>query len=33
VHPNWIIPNKPDPISGEMRWNDTVVSVEKAVSA
>lgn len=29
VHPNWIIPNKPDPISGEQRWMDTVVTVEK----
>ncbi|VAX16448.1 hypothetical protein MNBD_NITROSPINAE04-503, partial [hydrothermal vent metagenome] len=30
VHPNWIIPNKPDPINGQMRWMDTVVSVTKA---
>jgi anaerobic selenocysteine-containing dehydrogenase len=30
VHPNWIIPNKGDPISGQMLWNDTVVTVEKA---
>ena len=28
VHPNWIIPNRPDPISGENRWMDTVVEVE-----
>ncbi|MBC8339035.1 MAG: molybdopterin-dependent oxidoreductase [Alphaproteobacteria bacterium] len=27
VHPNWIIPNAPDPISGQMRWMDTVVKV------
>ena len=32
-HPNWIIPNDPDPISGQQRWMDTVVSVTKAVSA
>jgi len=30
VHPNWIIPNKPDPISGQMRWMDTVVTVSRA---
>lgn len=30
VHPNWIIPNLPDPIGGQMRWMDTVVRVEKA---
>jgi len=29
VHPNWIIPNAADPISGQQRWMDTVVSVEK----
>lgn len=29
VHPNWIIPNSPDPISGQWRMNDTVVTVEK----
>jgi anaerobic selenocysteine-containing dehydrogenase len=33
VHPNWIIANKGDPISGQMLWNDTVVTVEKAVLA
>jgi len=33
VHPNWIIPNKADPMSGQMRWNDTVVTVEKVVAA
>jgi anaerobic selenocysteine-containing dehydrogenase len=32
VHPNWIIPNKGDPISGQMLWNDTVVTVEKAAT-
>lgn len=26
-HPNWIIPNSPDPISGMQRWMDTVVTV------
>lgn len=30
VHPNWIIPNAGDPISGTMRFMDTVVKVEKA---
>ncbi|MBT4116809.1 MAG: hypothetical protein HN861_07545 [Rhodospirillaceae bacterium] len=30
THPNWIIPNAPDPVNGQMRWMDTVVSVEKA---
>jgi anaerobic selenocysteine-containing dehydrogenase len=30
VRPNWIIPNAGDPISGTMRWMDTVVSVTKA---
>jgi anaerobic selenocysteine-containing dehydrogenase len=30
VHPNWIIPNSPDPISGQQRWMDTVVKVSKA---
>jgi anaerobic selenocysteine-containing dehydrogenase len=29
-HPNWIIPNSPDPISGQQRWMDTVVKVKKA---
>jgi thiosulfate reductase / polysulfide reductase chain A len=28
-HPNWIIPNNPDPISGQQRWMDTVVNVSK----
>jgi len=30
VHPNAIIPNSSDPISGTQRWMDTVVRVEKA---
>jgi anaerobic selenocysteine-containing dehydrogenase len=30
VHPNWIIPNKPDPINGQQAWMDTVVKVTKA---
>ncbi|MEE8450203.1 MAG: molybdopterin dinucleotide binding domain-containing protein, partial [Thermodesulfobacteriota bacterium] len=30
VHPNWIIPNSPDPVAGALRWMDTVVKVEKA---
>jgi anaerobic selenocysteine-containing dehydrogenase len=30
VHPNWIIPNKPDPINGQQCWMDTVVKVTKA---
>ncbi len=30
VHPNWIIPNKGDPIGGMQRWMDTVVSIRKA---
>jgi anaerobic selenocysteine-containing dehydrogenase len=29
-HPNWIIPNAPEPMSGQQRWMDTVVSVRKA---
>ena len=33
VHPNWLIPNKPDLIGGGQRWNDTVVSVEKVSAA
>ena len=27
VHPNWVIPNAPDPINGQQRWMDTVVKV------
>ncbi|MBT3766152.1 MAG: molybdopterin-dependent oxidoreductase [Rhodospirillaceae bacterium] len=30
AHPNWIIPNDPDPISGALRFQDTVVTVTKA---
>jgi hypothetical protein len=30
VHPNWIIPNRPDPVSGQQAWMDTVVKVTKA---
>ena len=30
AHPNWIIPNAPDPVSGALRFMDTVVSVKKA---
>jgi len=29
VHPNWIIPNAPDPVAGQLRWFDTVVQVVK----
>jgi anaerobic selenocysteine-containing dehydrogenase len=28
-HPNWAIPNSPDPISGQQRWMDTLVKVRK----
>jgi anaerobic selenocysteine-containing dehydrogenase len=28
-HPNWTIINSPDPIGGQQRWMDTVVTVEK----
>ncbi len=30
VHPNWVIENVGDPISGAQRWMDTVVTVSKA---
>jgi anaerobic selenocysteine-containing dehydrogenase len=33
AHPNWIIPNRPDPISGQQRWMDTVVKVSRAAAA
>jgi thiosulfate reductase/polysulfide reductase chain A len=33
VHPNWLIPLKSDPIGGGMRWNDTVVTVERVAAA
>ncbi len=29
VHPNYAIPNWPDPINGQQRWMDTVVKVTK----
>ncbi|MDH3671235.1 MAG: molybdopterin-dependent oxidoreductase [Gammaproteobacteria bacterium] len=29
VHPNWVIPNSPDPINGQQRWMDTVVRVTR----
>jgi len=29
AHPNWIIPNSPDPINGQLRFMDTVVQVTK----
>lgn len=29
-HPNWVIPNRPDPIGGQQRWMDTVVTVSRA---
>ena len=29
MHPNWIIPSTPDPINGQQRWMDTVVTVAK----
>ncbi len=29
VHPNWAIPNSPDPINGQQRWMDTVVKVTR----
>ncbi len=33
MQPNWVIPNKGDPIGGQMLWNDTVVTVEKPAVA
>ncbi len=33
THPNWIVPNTPDPISGQQRWMDTVVTVTKIAAA
>ncbi len=30
VHPNWIIDNSIEPVSGQQRWMDTVVTVSKA---
>lgn len=29
THPNWVIPNAPDPVSGQWRSNDTLVSIRK----
>ena len=29
AHPNWIIGNEADPISGQLTWMDTVVDVQK----
>jgi len=29
THPNWIIGNRADPISGQLRWMDTVITVKK----
>jgi anaerobic selenocysteine-containing dehydrogenase len=29
VHPNWIIPNRGDPIAGALCWMDTVVRVQR----
>jgi anaerobic selenocysteine-containing dehydrogenase len=28
-HPNWIIDNVPEPVSGQQRWMDTVVTIAK----
>ncbi|GMQ89776.1 MAG: thiosulfate reductase PhsA [Gammaproteobacteria bacterium] len=30
AHPNWVIPNKPDPVNGQQCWMDAVVTVTKA---
>ena len=30
MHPNWLIPNSPDPVNGQQRWMDTVVRVTRA---
>ena len=32
AHPNWIIPNSPDPINGQMRFMDTVVTVGRSAT-
>ena len=29
AHPNWVVPNSSEPISGQQRWMDAVVSVTK----
>jgi anaerobic selenocysteine-containing dehydrogenase len=33
AHPNWIIPNVPDPINGQMCWMDAVVTVSRVAVA
>jgi anaerobic selenocysteine-containing dehydrogenase len=33
IHPNWIIPNRPDPINGQQSWMDTVVTVDRLEAA
>jgi hypothetical protein len=30
IHPNWIIDNNVEPVSGQQRWMDTVVKISKA---
>lgn len=30
AHPNWVIPNSPEPVAGGQRWFDTVVTVTPA---
>ncbi|MBI4185123.1 MAG: molybdopterin-dependent oxidoreductase [Proteobacteria bacterium] len=30
THPNWVIPNSPEPVSGQQRWGDVVVTLTKA---
>lgn len=32
-HPNWVIVNSPDPINGQQRWMDTVVTVSPVAAA
>ncbi len=32
AHPNWIIPNRPDPVNGQQRFMDTVVTVAKVAA-
>ncbi|MBC8269255.1 MAG: molybdopterin-dependent oxidoreductase [Rhodospirillaceae bacterium] len=32
THANWIIPDNPEPVSGQQCWMDTVVTLEKASS-
>ncbi len=33
MHPNWVIPNKADPIGGQQAWNDAVVTIQKVTGA